>query len=68
MVFTHKHLNILAAAKYKDPEAYLNDTNFGTIYATLWNEHEEEHDTRTGAQIISDTLKDFKIKIREGAK
>lgn len=69
MVFIHKHLNILAAVNTKDPEGYIKETNFYTIYKSLWDEGNVEIvNEKTGAEIIKDTLKDFNITIKEGAK
>lgn len=67
MLYTHKHLNILAAVKTKNPDNYLSENNFSTIYKILWQDEEVIRDKRSAKEIISDTLKDFGIKIKRGS-
>lgn len=65
MLLAQKHLNFMAAAKAKDPDAYMDSNNFYNIYKDLWEV--ENRDARAGQEIINDTLKEFGIKIKRGS-
>ena len=64
---THKHLNVLASTRAKDPSAYLEEQNYNTIYRMLWEEEEQE-DKRSAQQIVNDTFRDMGIKIIKGGE
>lgn len=63
-LYVNQHLTIMAAREMKNPQEYATKPNFATYYSSLWGgEQKQQNDTRTGEEIIRDTIKDFGIKI-----